>query len=53
MLRNVDLPAALKAVGPNVEDQTVLQVLYEESHWLSLSWLEGGIMVGEGDIMCY
>lgn len=26
VLRNVDLPAALQGVGPNVEDQTVLQV---------------------------
>lgn len=34
VLRNVDLPAALKAVGPNVEDQTVLQSLATALHLL-------------------
>ncbi|XP_050699685.1 methyl-CpG-binding domain protein 2-like [Eriocheir sinensis] len=32
VLRNVDLPAALKAVGPNVEDQTVLQSVATALH---------------------
>ncbi|XP_047485676.1 methyl-CpG-binding domain protein 2-like [Penaeus chinensis] len=32
VLRNVDLPAALQGVGPNVEDQTVLQSLATALH---------------------